>query len=164
MPGRVVGHETTVTIAQGRLTQNFFLCFPYCARRECVIRNRRQVGALTIGWSSGAARALKPPLPVAMDDRRARRYVGPSSMVNQYAEDGCRQHSTKHDVDRFKCVPVPHQKSPSVAMTVFNSRTAALRHPWVAHEGQHGFWSFGVIPVASVTAAPEEFGISINGG
>ena len=46
-----------------------------------------------------------------------------SSMIDQYAEDGCDQHRTEHDVDRFKCVAVPHQNCANVTTTVFKSWT-----------------------------------------
>ena len=46
-----------------------------------------------------------------------------SSMIDQYAEDGCGQHRTEHDVDRFKCVAVPHQNCSNAATTVFELRT-----------------------------------------
>jgi hypothetical protein len=35
------------------------------------------------------------------------------SMIDQYAEDACAQHRTKHDVDRFKPVAIPHQNCPT---------------------------------------------------
>jgi hypothetical protein len=43
-------------------------------------------------------------------------------MIDQYAEDGWDQHRTEHDVDRLKCVAVPHQNCPNVTTTVFKSR------------------------------------------
>ena len=48
---------------------------------------------------------------------------GRSSMIDQYAEDSCGQHRTEHDVDRFKCVAVPHQNRANITTTVFKSRT-----------------------------------------
>jgi hypothetical protein len=45
------------------------------------------------------------------------------SMIDQYAEDACTQHRTKHDIHRFKCVAVPHQNCPNVTTTVFKSWT-----------------------------------------
>ena len=62
------------------------------------------------------------------------------SMIDQYAEDACAQHRTKHDVCRFKRVAIPHQNCPNVTTTVFELWTftgskfsvAALRHSLVA--------------------------------
>jgi len=45
-----------------------------------------------------------------------------------------------------------------------DTRLAALRHSLVAHQGRRGFWSFGVISVAAVTAAEEELRIGLDGG
>ena len=39
--------------------------------------------------------------------------VAVRSVINQYAEDGCEQRRTEHDVDRLKCVAVPHQTAPT---------------------------------------------------
>ena len=38
---------------------------------------------------------------------------GVRSVIDQYAEDGCEQRRTEHDVDRLKCVAVPHQTAPT---------------------------------------------------
>jgi hypothetical protein len=93
----------------------------------------------------------------------------PSSMVDQYAEDGCGQHRTEHDIDRFKCVAVPHQNCPYVTTAVFKSwiltgsKFSMLRYGIrLAHQGKRELWSFGVISAASVTAAEEELGISFD--
>jgi hypothetical protein len=45
------------------------------------------------------------------------------STIDQYAEDACAQHRTKHDVHRFKRVAIPHQNCPNVTTTVFESWT-----------------------------------------
>jgi len=48
-----------------------------------------------------------------------------TSMIDQYAEDGCDHHRAEHDVDRFNCVAVPHQNCSNVTTTIFRSRTFA---------------------------------------
>jgi hypothetical protein len=40
-----------------------------------------------------------------------------SSLIDQYADDGCDQHRTDRDVDRFNCVAVPHQNCANVTTT-----------------------------------------------
>ena len=45
--------------------------------------------------------------------------VAVRSVIDQHANDGCGQHRTEHDVDRFKCVAVPHQNCANVTTTLF---------------------------------------------
>jgi hypothetical protein len=46
---------------------------------------------------------------------------GRSSMKDQYAENRCGQHRTENDVDRFKCVAVPHQNCANIITIIFKS-------------------------------------------
>jgi hypothetical protein len=50
-------------------------------------------------------------------------FDGRSSMIDYHAEDGCHQHRTEHDIDRFKCVAVPHHNCTDVTTTPAESRT-----------------------------------------
>ena len=45
------------------------------------------------------------------------------SMIDQFAEDAYAQYRTKHDVDRFKRVAIPHQNCLNVTTTAFKLRT-----------------------------------------
>jgi hypothetical protein len=92
-------------------------------------------------------------------------------VIDQYPDDGYGQHRTEHDIDRFKCVAVPHHNRANVTTILFKSDphglqifNAASRHSLVAHQGQRGLRSFGVISIASVTAAEQELSMGINGG
>jgi glutathionyl-hydroquinone reductase len=100
------------------------------------------------------------------------------SVIDQYADDARDQYRTEHGIDRFNCVAVPHCphgeralvtrtifKSPdlhevqnsqarsSPKAAAFSRRAPALLRPW----------SFGIISVASIARAEEEFRISIHG-
>jgi hypothetical protein len=62
-------------------------------------------------------------------------------MINDYAEYGCGQHRTEHNVDRFECVAVPHRtmasarSSPRRAFLRRNSRYSHHRRQRKTEDG-----------------------------